>query len=213
MATTVNTLPALHRDHHEEVDKPHKKMEVEVSTSDVAATDLQENIAANIEVVQVLAHKLVTVGGAIQVMVKTAANLADNVKRIKHDHGIERNCLSKFSNHACLKAEVKSALVHVVEAMEELAPLLSMSRESFHKSLFDSTRRIITPPKTLLTAGHTEAFVKIMGKGGFESVEEWFHTERSGDYCKAVENPGYRLRSPPKAPATFLRVMKESSPR
>jgi hypothetical protein len=46
--------------------------------------------------------------------------------------------------------------------------------------------------------------MKIMGKGGFKKVDDWFHTDRSGDYHEAVEFPGYRPCSPP-----FLRVMKE----
>jgi hypothetical protein len=52
--------------------------------------------------------------------------------------------------------------------------------------------------------------VKIMGKEGFEKVEEWFHYQRSGNYREAEENPGCRPRFPPKAPGTFLWVMKES---
>jgi hypothetical protein len=142
-ATAVNALPALHHDRHEEVDKHRKRMEAEVSALVVAATNVQENIVANIQVVQDLAHKLVTIGGDIQVMVKTTANLAENVKGIKRDHGIERNCLSQFSNHACLKTEVKSVLVHVMEAVEEMVTSLRVFRRVFSTALATS----LLPPR------------------------------------------------------------------
>jgi hypothetical protein len=49
MATTVNTLPALHRDRHEEVDKRNEKIQAEVSALVVVARGLQENIGGNVD--------------------------------------------------------------------------------------------------------------------------------------------------------------------
>jgi hypothetical protein len=210
MATTVNTLPPLHRDRHGEVDKRNERIQKEVSALVIVANGLKGQVGDHVDVVQVLSKKLVEVGETIQAMVDTTENLASNVKRIKRDHGIERNCLSQFSNHAFLKKEVKFVLVEFIRAVEDMAESLGMDREAFHRGLYDSTRRIITPPKTLLTAGHVEAMKKIMTPGGYEEVEEWFHFSRSKDYREAEENPGYRPRDPPKAPGTFLRVMKES---
>ena len=113
---------------------------------------------------------------------------------------------------ACLKKEVKSVLVEFIVAMDGMAASLGMTLEAFHKGLYDSTRRIITPPPPPRPFSQPATLKPWKRSWERRDLKGW----RSGFTVSAQEttvrqrNPGYRPHFPPKAPGTFLRVMKES---